>query len=184
MLRKTVLSAFVLFAGLFTAAGASWSADEYNVSNGLTVEGVPLAAHGVDVVSLATDTTIAAGTAQYTATHDGVAYYFSSQQSMEAFVASPAAYLPEFGGFCAFAVSLGKKFDGDPRYADIRDGKLYLFVNAAVLAEYQKDPSGTIAKADAKWKSIHHYAGRRPLRTKHCSCGVGRGGGASQASYS
>lgn len=51
----------------------------------------------------------------------------------ERFNAGPEQYLPQYGGFCAYAVALGKKLDGDPRFADIVDGKLSLFVNAMIF---------------------------------------------------
>ena len=53
-------------------------------------------------------------------------------------------------------MALGKKLDGDPRYADIVDGKLYLFVNAAVYARYLADRENTLRTADEKWPQIHH----------------------------
>lgn len=146
-----------VLAAMMIAAPA-FAADEYNVSSGVTTEGAPLGLHGVDAVALVKDKWPTAGAASFTATHDNVAYYFASAESMAAFQANPEAYLPQFGGFCAFAVSLGKKFDGDPRYADIRDGKLYLFVNADVFAAYKKDPEGILAKASATWPSIQHSA--------------------------
>ncbi|SDI70379.1 hypothetical protein [Aliiruegeria lutimaris] len=45
-----------------------------------------------------------------------------------------------------------------PRYADIVDGKLYLFVNAAVFAKYKENPEETLRKAEETWPSIHHKA--------------------------
>ena len=53
---------------------------------------------------------------------------------------------------------MGKKLDGDPRYADIVDGKLYLFVNVAVFEKYKANPKATIRKAEDLWLTIHHAA--------------------------
>ena len=47
---------------------------------------------------------------------------------------------------------------GDPRYADIVGGKLYLFVNAEIFAKYKKDSKRILAKAEATWPSIQHKA--------------------------
>jgi YHS domain-containing protein len=85
-----------------------------------------------------------------------VAYYFASAESARLFVQAPAKYMPQYGGFCAYAVALGKKFDGDPRFADIVDGKLYLFVNAEIFAEYLKDKANVLATAEATWPEIQH----------------------------
>ena len=94
------------------------------------------------------------GDAVHTSAHDGVDYYFATAAAQERFDADPAAYLPQFGGFCAFGVYKGKKLDGDVRYADIVDGKLYLFVNAAVFEEYLENREEVIATAHDTWPGI------------------------------
>ncbi len=152
MLKKITLSAAIALAAL--SAGAAVAADEYNVSSGLTAASAPLALHGVDVVSFIGTGNRIEGSAKFTAVHDGVAYYFSSQKNLDTFSAAPAKFLPQNGGFCTFGVSVGKKFDGDPRWADVRDGKLYVFLSEDIFKAYQKDPAGTIAKAESNWKRI------------------------------
>ena len=147
------------FQGLVTAtslilATAAFAADEYNVNNGLTLTGHPLGMHGFDPVSMFQGNKPALGDAAFTSEHDGVDYYFASADAQATFEADPAAHLPEFGGFCAFGVFAGKKLDGDIRYADIVDGKLYLFVNAAIFEKYLADKDAVIAGAYAKWPGI------------------------------
>jgi YHS domain-containing protein len=132
----------------------AFAADEVNVGNGLTLGGHPLGMHGVDPVSMFGSSAPALGEAVHTATHDGVDYYFASDAARQAFVADPAAYLPQFGGFCAFGVYVGKKLDGDVRYADIVEGKLYLFVNAAIFEKYLDDRETVIRGAEARWPGI------------------------------
>ena len=136
----------------------TFAADEYNMSTGITGAGAPLGLHGFDPVALSRFNAVAEGDAAFTETHDGVAYYFASKASADTFSADPASYLPQFGGFCAYAVALGRKFDGDPQFADIVDGKLYVFVNDAVFAEYKKNPMKWIKDAHAKWPEIEHTA--------------------------
>ena len=133
---------------------AAFAADEYNVGNGLTLNGNPLGMHGIDPVSMFDSSAPSQGDAVYTSTFDGVDYYFASIEAQHAFEAEPLKYLPEFGGFCAFGVYVGKKLDGDVRYADIVEGKLYLFVNAAILEKYREDPQPVISGANAKWPQI------------------------------
>ena len=98
------------------------------------------------------------GRAEYTAVHDGVAYYFSTEANKKAFEKTPAAFVPQNGGFCTFGVSVGKKFDGDPQWADVRDGKLYVFLNEEIYNAYQADKAGTIKKASKQWGKIEHTA--------------------------
>ena len=142
------------------AATASLAADEYNVSTGATLKGAPLGLHGADAVALTTLNAVAEGDAAHTVVIDGVAYYFSSAESARTFKAAPNRYLPQYGGFCAYAVALGKKLDGDPRFADIVDGKLYLFVNAEIFEKYKKARARTINKADETWPSIRNKAAK------------------------
>ncbi|WP_321489910.1 YHS domain-containing (seleno)protein [uncultured Hyphomonas sp.] len=157
MSRTITLSAMVMAAAVATALPAA-AEDEYNVSTGITTAGVPLGLHGVDAVALTTLNAVAEGDAQYTVVEDGVAYYFASEDSAKKFKANPAVYAPQYGGFCAYAVALGKKFDGDPQFADIVDGKLYLFVNAEVFEKYKKDSKPILAKAERTWPRIEHKA--------------------------
>ena len=153
MIRPRTTSLAALCAFCLTAS-ATIAADEYNTSSGVTYAGVPLGLHGVDTVALSSGEGLVAGVSDYTGVHDGVSYYFASETAKAAFEADPQAYLPQFGGFCTLAVGLGKKFNGDPRYADVVDGKLYVFVNKAVFETYLKDKEGTIASAEARWPSI------------------------------
>lgn len=154
LLRPTF---FVLATALLLSAPA-FALDEYNVSRGVTAAGVPLGLHGVDAVALTRLGAVAEGSAVYTVTHDSAAYYFASQESADLFSATPEKYLPQYGGFCAFAVALGKKFDGDPMFADVYDGKLYLFVNDAVFQKYLENREATLVKAEQVWPTIQHKA--------------------------
>ena len=150
----------VLVAMTVLGAGVANAADEYNTATGLTAAGAPLGLHGVDPVAFIKIGNRIDGSAAHTAVHDGVAYYFSSEANKQAFEKAPAKYLPQFGGFCTFGVSVAKKFDGDPRYAAVQDGKLYVFLNEEIFNAFQKDRAGTIAKAEKNWRKIEHAAAR------------------------
>ena len=147
------LPALALTAAL-AFAPAAFAADEYNVTNGITLTGNPLGMHGIDPVSMFASEAPQIGDAVYTSEHDGVDYYFASEQAQQQFDADPGAYLPQFGGFCAFGVYKGKKLDGDVRYADLVDGKLYLFVNAAIFEQYLANSEEVIRVAYEKWPDI------------------------------
>lgn len=153
---NTLVAALALAAA--GAASPAFAVDEYNVSTGTTVEGYGVALRGNDAVALATGLEVTAGQARFTHVHDGVAYYFASEETMNSFAADPAAYVPQYGGFCALGVALGKKLDANPRFADLVDGKLYVFLNAAVFESYQKDKAGTLAKAAGNWPAMQHRA--------------------------
>lgn len=156
-MKKNLLSALAI-AGSLIVAGPALAADENNVSNGLTAAGAPLGLHGVDPVAFIQLGNRIEGTAKFTAVHDGVAYYFTSEENLKTFEANPARYTPQNGGYCTFGVSVGKKFDGDPKYAAVVNGKLYVFLNEDILKAFQKDQAGTIAKAETNWKQIRSVA--------------------------
>jgi YHS domain-containing protein len=151
-------SILLVSAAAILIQNTAFAEDENNVSSGVTTAGVPLGLHGVDSVALTSLGAVAEGSAVYTIVHEGAAYYFASQASADIFSANPEKYLPQYGGFCAYAVALGKKFDGDPRFADIVDGKLYLFVNGAIFAKYKENSAEILANAEKTWPKIRSVA--------------------------
>jgi len=157
-MTNKLLVAWAALAVAFLPALPGFAEDEHNVSTGITLSGAPLGVHGADTVALSTINAVAEGDAAHTVVDEGVAYYFASAESARRFSADPSKYKPQYGGFCAFAVALGKKLDGDPHYADIVDGKLYLFVNAEIFEKYKKDSKNILAKAEKTWPSIQHKA--------------------------
>lgn len=146
------------FIGVLSAVPSAFAVDEYNVSNGTTVNGEGVAFRGSDLVAIANGLGVVPGRAQHTHVHDGVAYYFASEEAMNRFASNPEKYMPQYGGYCALGVALGKKLDGSPRFADIVDGKLYVFLNAAVFEAYMKDKAGILAKAAQTWPGIEHVS--------------------------
>lgn len=147
-----------IIAALLLISGQTFAADENNVVPGLTAAGAPLGLHGVDPVAFIQLGNRVDGSAEYTAVHDGVAYYFDTAANMKAFEKNPKRFVPQNGGFCTFGVSVGKKFDGDPNYAAVENGKLYVFLNEEIYRAFDKDRAGTIAKASDNWKRIRNTA--------------------------
>ena len=161
MMKKILAPTLVAVSLLGSmAAIPAFAADEHNVASGLTAAGAPLGLHGVDPVAFIDINNRVEGRAKFTAVHEGVAYYFASNENLATFKANPAKYLPENGGFCTYGVSVGKKFDGDPQFAAVEDGKLYVFLSEEIYKLFQKDRAGTIAKASRNWKDIIHTAAK------------------------
>ncbi|WP_299139378.1 YHS domain-containing (seleno)protein [uncultured Tateyamaria sp.] len=147
-------SAIVLaLLGSSVAMTPAFAADEFNVAPGLTYAGVPLGLHGADPVALLAGNQVE-GDAQFFAAHDGVAYYFTSAENQAAFEANPAKFMPQNGGFCTLGVAYAKKLDGNPDYATVVDGKLFVFVNQAALDAFNKDQAALTAQADENWVKI------------------------------
>lgn len=156
-LMKTGIASIAILSAVAITAPA-FAADEVNTVPGLAAVGAPLGLHGSDPVALLAGQKNVEGDAQFTGTHNGVAYYFASAKNLAKFKANPAQYTPQNGGFCKFGVSVNKKFDGDPEFAAVVDNKLYVFLNEEIFGEFKKDRAGTIAKAETNWKKIKHTA--------------------------
>ena len=155
-----LLAAGLLSAAVFGATVPVQAADEVNVVPGLSIAGAPLALHGYDPVAYFTQGKPLRGSDSLVHIHEGAAYRFASEAHLERFKADPALYAPQYGGFCAFGVSVGKKFDGDPRLWKIEDGKLYLNLNEEIYATFLEDVEGNVAKADGNWPEIEHTAAK------------------------
>ena len=44
------------------------------------------------------------GEKKYSSTHEGVVYYFSSNENKEVFLKNPLSFEPQYGGWCAYAM--------------------------------------------------------------------------------
>ena len=89
-----------------------------------------IAIGGYDVVNYFNAYAALKGNKAYSTEHNGATYYFASAENLAAFKGSPTKYLPQYGGFCAFAVAkMNKKVPADPNTFKIDNGKLYLFYN-------------------------------------------------------
>lgn len=88
--------------------------------------------------------------------HDwmGVTWHFASAANKAAFAQAPEKYAPQYGGFCAWAVSQGYTAEIDPEAWKIVDGKLYLNYDKSIQSRWSLDRSGNIAKADGNWPGI------------------------------
>lgn len=112
------------------------------------------AVQGYDVVSYQTGKRPVRGNGNHVATYDGATYQFSSNANKDAFLADPDKYVPAYNGYCAFGVSVGKKFIGDPEVWRLVKGKLYLNLDTSIQSEWLKDVPGRIETADAEWVRI------------------------------
>ncbi len=122
------------------------------------VDSARVALHGHDPVAYFTVAKPTPGDASLAATHEGATYHFASVENLQAFQADPARYAPQYGGFCAFGVAVGGKFDIDPTQFKVVDGRLFLNKNADVAKLWSKDVTGNVAKADQAWPAISAVA--------------------------
>ena len=84
----------------------------------------------------------------------GATWYFANAENKELFAADPDKYAPQYGGYCAYAVSQGYTAAIDPDAWKIVDDKLYLNFSLKVQKIWEEDIPGYIAKADINWPNI------------------------------
>nr|WP_321441995.1 YHS domain-containing (seleno)protein [uncultured Hyphomonas sp.] len=112
------------------------------------------ALQGYDPVAYFTDGQPVKGSKEFSTEYNGATFQFASAANRDAFLADPAAYAPQYGGYCAWAMADGKYAKGNAKYWKIVDGKLYLNYNAGIQKKWNADIPGFIEKADTQWQDL------------------------------
>jgi len=145
MRRRTLL-----LAALLALPGAVRAeAPKVNAEGGMALA-------GYDPVAYFTDARATPGRPELTAAHEGFTYRFASAANRDAFVAEPARYLPQYGGWCAYGMARGYKAVIDPAAFTVVGGKLYLNYDAAIAATWQRNRADEIHRADGHWPKVMH----------------------------
>jgi YHS domain-containing protein len=159
--RKNMLKQWlsgVLFA--LVLSGLAQAGEQYVDPSGYAVS-------GYDVVAYHSLSQSPVGKAQpkavrgklaYTTDYNGAKWAFSSEENLQAFMADPARYAPQYDGHCAFGIFKGGKVPGNPHLWRIVDGKLYLNITQPVVGFWEEDISGHITKADQNWTELEQAA--------------------------
>lgn len=139
------ISLYILLSVVMTTYSQEIS---YNIQDGYI-------ANGYDVVTYF-DGNPKIGNDNYVYRYDNVAFKFSSERTLKLFKNSPKKYIPEYGGWCAYAIALkNKRVTIDPKTYEIRAGKLYLFYKTKLINTHKKwlakNPTELIHKANMNW---------------------------------
>ncbi len=146
MKKKLVL--FFVLIGLTQVYGQNV---DYNDSGGYL-------AGGYDVVAYFNKSP-KKGKNKFSIKHNGTKLKFASQKNLKTFTANPKKYLPQYGGWCAYAMAInGEKVSINPKTYEIRNGKLYLFYNkyfTNTLDSWKTEKTAMLVqKANTNWKKI------------------------------
>lgn len=90
--------------------------------------------------------------------YEGGKYLFATAANRDEFEANQEKYAPQYGGYCAYGVAVGKKFDIDPSSWRIIDGKLYFNLNPVILEKWSADAKEYIRKSEENWPRIRRKA--------------------------
>lgn len=143
---RTVLVIFIL--GIYSSFA---QLIDYNTKKGFV-------ASGYDVVAYFNNEAVD-GNKKFKTTFDNVYYKFVSQENLNVFKVNPKMYIPQYGGYCAYAIAVkGKKVSINPDTFEIREGKLYLFYNAwgtnTLDLWLKENVKGLREKADKNWEGL------------------------------
>jgi YHS domain-containing protein len=123
-------------------------------SNGINLDATGFVIRGYDPVAYFTEGRPVPGLADLSVEYAGGKYLFATAANRDAFKANPGKYVPQYGGYCAYGVAVGKKFDVDPSSWRIVDGKLYLNLNPVILEKWSADTKGYLRKSEENWPRI------------------------------
>ncbi|WP_114767126.1 YHS domain-containing (seleno)protein [Vibrio rhodolitus] len=112
------------------------------------------AIRGYDPVAYFSQAQPVKGNSDFTYQWNGAEWYFSTQENLIAFMANPDQYAPQYGGYCAWAVSKGYTAKIDPTAWNIVNGKLYLNYSKSVQQTWQQDIDGNIRQGDQNWPRL------------------------------
>jgi YHS domain-containing protein len=152
IMRNTVAKLALVALSLATVPAAVPAASKpapavYTASDGL-------AAGGYDVTAYFTQGKPVRGSAKHELMLRGATWRFASAESKARFQANPAAYAPQFGGYCAWAVSQGYIASGDPQQWKVVDSQLYLNFNARAKELWEADQADAIKRGHDNWPGV------------------------------
>jgi YHS domain-containing protein len=113
-----------------------------------------LGAGGYDVVAYFKQGKAVPGDSAISVSYKGATWHFANAEDKALFLKNPTAYAPQYGGYCAWAVSQNYTASGDPEVWRIVNGKLYLNYDREVQAKWNANVAADIAAADRNWPSV------------------------------
>ncbi|MGE0812648.1 MAG: YHS domain-containing (seleno)protein [Vicinamibacterales bacterium] len=141
---------------LLGVAAGGWAQGPPAAPVNVDADGVTL--HGYDAVAYFTDGKAVPGSPAHEYVWQGARWRFASAAHKDAFAAAPERYAPQFGGYCAWAVSRNYVADIDPMAFAVVDGKLYVNYSLLVQARWRLDRDANIAKGARNWPGLLEQA--------------------------
>lgn len=109
---------------------------------------------GYDSVAYFTQGEPVEGKSDFKTEYQGAKWFFSSQENLDAFLADPEKYAPQYGGYCAWAVGHNITAKGDPLKWKIINDKLYLNYDDDIQTKWLKEPEKWIVEGDKNWPNV------------------------------
>ncbi len=148
MIKRLVFAFAALF---FTASAAGTAFAKDPVYTGRFSNN---ALDGYDAVAYFTEAKPVKGDKSFSTEYNGAQWRFASADNLAAFKTEPEKYAPQYGGYCAWAVSQDYTARGNPENWTIFEGKLYLNYNDEIQARWETDIPGFVAAGDENWPGV------------------------------
>ena len=113
-----------------------------------------IAIGGYDPVAYFTQGRAVPGTQDFMLKWQGAIWLFSSAETLEAFEMDPSAFVPQYGGYCAYGVGEGLAASSDPQVFVIHNGRLYLYSSPRTRSAMESDFSDMVTDADRNWLNL------------------------------
>ncbi len=145
MTKHITFAVLALF--LFSPLANAGKAEIYSATFGGAI-------NGYDPVAYFTQGKPVKGKSAHKLKYKGASWRFASAKNLQAFKQNPKKYAPQYGGYCAYAVSQGYTASTDPDAWSIVNGKLYLNYSKGVRNKWNKNRSSYIRQANANWPKV------------------------------
>src|SRR5476649_427232 len=119
--RAITLGSAAAAVSMIGFVGTSRAAPAIFVKNGYAIG-------GYDPANYFTVAKATVGKPTFTTQWKGVTWEFATQSNLDAFLASPEKFAPQFNGYCPFCLAGGRLVEGVGSFWSIYKDKLYLLI--------------------------------------------------------
>ncbi|WP_423909183.1 YHS domain-containing (seleno)protein [Candidatus Spongiihabitans sp.] len=141
---------YLFMLAAMTLPGPAWSGEDPIYTTYFS----SVAAGGYDVTSYFSEAQPIKGEKAFKMEYMDADWYFANQENLDKFIQNPQRYAPQYGGYCAWAVSQGSTASGDPLLWTIHEDKLYLNYNHEINHRWSSDKERLIVEADKNWPTV------------------------------
>ncbi|MBX2847794.1 MAG: YHS domain-containing protein [Acidiferrobacterales bacterium] len=143
-----------LFKLMILVVSALWTGNSFALDPIYTSTFSNNAIRGYDTVAYFIEGKAVEGNKDFATQYMQATWLFSSQQHLDLFLAEPEKYAPQYGGYCAYAVSQNTTASIKPELFTIHEGKLYLNYNKNVNEKWLANKQQFILDADKNWPAL------------------------------
>ena len=156
---KIVFAAMLVLLCIFTGLNVDAQKYKGRYLNNVDENGVII--NGYDPVAFFTDNKPVKGDPSFKYNYEEATYYFASQEHLDLFKNDPEKYKPQFGAWCAYAVSLGRTAPIDVNTFSIVNGRLVIQHNKKAVKGWNENVQGNLKLADKYWPEVTANGGKQ-----------------------